>query len=447
MTTKGTLLKTLLSNAHWQPYARFCRQWDLTAARAEPDMVGGHPSRSQYARWLSGDVRTKPRPGACVVLEAMFPGYRTAQLLELVAAGASVATLDPPAGTAAAARRPEPALGPTSLAEEIAMATEESASFVRAGRGTVDQDVLAQLRDDVDSLAADYLTRAPYAMFTPIAALRSEVFTLIGRRQRPTMLPGLYKVAGRLCALLAHTCADLGHPYPAETHARTAWVCADMGDDPALRAFIRWVQSNIAYWKSDYATAAQLAGDGQQYATGTDLLRLTSQQARAAAAADERADAERALAAAQDARAEIAAAGRLAGVFDFAAGKAAYYASEVRATLGGADNLRRAVTDARDAIDLFTADPATCPEFVAAAHLDLAAAHLAADDLDAATGPCNSVLQLSVESRTVPVVQRARTMDTALAGPRYAGSAVASDLRQRLHLFTAYTATRDLPPA
>src|SRR4030095_15444330 len=112
----------------------------------------------------------------------------------------------------------------------------------------VDQDVLDQLNADVRHLAIDFLTRPLYMIFRPLSSLRSEVFELLDERQRPAVLPGLYRVAGQLCALLAHASADLGQAYAAETHTRTAWLCADLADDDSLRAYVRWVQSNVAFW-------------------------------------------------------------------------------------------------------------------------------------------------------------------------------------------------------
>jgi hypothetical protein len=84
------------------------------------------------------------------------------------------------------------------------------------------------------------------------------------------------------------------------------------------------------------------------------------------------------------------------GVFRFEPGKAAYYASEARLALGGEDNYRRAAADAEEALALFNDVPEAerCPEFVAAAQLDLAIAHLMLDDLDGAEQHLRPVLCL-----------------------------------------------------
>ncbi len=471
MATRSTLLKALLRQRHWQTYGTFCRQYDAAAREIDAALVGRWPSHSQFARWLAGDLKGLPHADHCRALERMFPGLTAAQLfarddavvpIDIAASAASLAVAARSASTAALGRTGAEAAGvpsgevlgaarqggqECSLYKEITMATEESARFVRRTRGAVDADVLDQLAADVRQLAVDYLARPPFLLFRPLAQLRREVFELLDERQRPAVLPPLYRVAGQLCALLAHASADLGQAYAAETHTRTAWLCADIADDDPLRAYVRWVQSNVAYWAGDYRRAAELAQSGQRHATsGTSLLRLASQEARAWAACREDHDVERALAVATAARDQDPPDNQ-PGVFRFEPGKAAYYASEVRLALGGADNYRLAAAEARKAIDLFASQPdgQRCAEFVAAAQLDLANAHLALDDLDAAGEHLRPVLRLPVESRTQPIVGRAAKADDALGTTRYARSPLAGELREQIALFRGYTASREPP--
>ena len=496
MPRPGTVLKTLLRQRHWQTYVTFCRQYDAAARAVDATLVGHWPSRGQFARWLSGDIKGYPHPDHCRVLEALFDGVRVE---ELFSTRSDVPACDPalppapapvnapvntavntaasrPARPAAAvphvpaARRPAgpadrsgPGTRPTeigyadrpgavghvpaTLSEEMSMVTEESARFVRAARGGVDHDVLDQLNSDVRHLAVDYLVKPPLALFRPLSRLRLEVFDMLDRRQRPTVLPPLYAVAGRLCALLAHASADLGHSYAAETHTRTAWLCADLADDDGLRAYVRWVQSNVAFWDGDHRQAAQLAHSGRRYATkGSNLLRLASQEARAWAACGETAAVERALAATADAR-EQGTPDEAAGVFRFDPGKAAYYTSEVRLAMGGRLNAERAVEAAQESLRLCGEAPESqrSPEFVAAARLDLANAHLALNDLDAAAEQLHTVMALPVENRTQPIVGRVSTAGQTLGQEPFTHSAQARELIDEISLFRAYPAHRDLP--
>lgn len=333
------------------------------------------------------------------------------------------------------------------LPEEMIMVTEQSARFVRSTQGGVDHDVLDQLAADVRRLAVEYLTHPPLAIFRPLSRLRAEVFGMLDQRQRPAVLPPLYAVAGRLCALLAHASADLGHSYAAETHTRTAWLCADLADDDSLRAYVRWVQSNVAFWDGDFRQAAQIAHSGQRYATkGSNLLRLASQEARAWAACGQVREVEEALSVASDTR-EQRVNDDQAGVFRFDPGKAAYYASEVRLALGGESNARVAAGNAIEALQLFEDGPEAqrSPEFVAAARLDLANAQLALRDLDGAAGQLRTVMQLPVESRTQPIVGRVTAAATTLKSTNFTRSALSSELQEEIVLFRAYSAQRDLP--
>jgi transcriptional regulator with XRE-family HTH domain len=332
--------------------------------------------------------------------------------------------------------------------EEFEMAAEESARFVRGAARAVSPEVLEQLDGDVTRLAREYLRRPPYALVRQLAAARAEVFAMIDARPHPRFLPDLYRVAGRFTALLAHASSDLGQAYAADSHARSALLCAQYAGDLELGAYVRWVQSNTAYWQGDYRGAAELAGAGlDDAASGNEVLRLASQQARAWAAAGQAEACEAALSRAAQVRDRQVGESGPAGVFSFPPGKAAYYASEVLVALGGLDNVRRAVDEATEALALLEADAETrlAADLHAATRLDLASAHLQLGDLDAVAEHTRIVLDLPAESRTVPIMGRMTGTYRALGGPGPADSRLALDLREQIEVFTAYSAARDLP--
>ncbi|MFD4407582.1 hypothetical protein ACFWPH_32935 [Nocardia sp. NPDC058499] len=60
----------------------FCREYDKIAATIDPDLVGSAPKRSQFHRWLSGEVKGLPYPHHCRVLEKMLPGHTATELFE-----------------------------------------------------------------------------------------------------------------------------------------------------------------------------------------------------------------------------------------------------------------------------------------------------------------------------------------------------------------------------
>jgi hypothetical protein len=74
--THPTLLKTLLSERHLQRYETFRVEYERVAAGLAPELRHSAPSRAQYFRWLTGQLKGgAPYPDACRVLEGMFPPF------------------------------------------------------------------------------------------------------------------------------------------------------------------------------------------------------------------------------------------------------------------------------------------------------------------------------------------------------------------------------------
>jgi len=333
------------------------------------------------------------------------------------------------------------------LDEEISVTAQESAWFVRRAGRSVGAELIDQLDADTALLAVEFLHRPPYSVFRLIADLRREVFDLIEQHPRPGLLRDLYRICGQLSALLSHASSDLGQFYAAESNARTAWLCGDLSGDGSIIAYTRWLRSNMAYWRGEYREAAQIADpDRAPHDDCSNRLRLASQRARALAAAEDRPAADRALGQATDLRDRMSSE-RPEGVFHFAPGKAAYYASETRIAMGGRTNHHLAVVQAVEALQLFEAAPESdrSPELVAAAHLDLVTAHLALDDQDAVRERIPNVLDLPAENRTVPIISRmARIRHRLAVSPDRKAPTVMETIEQ-IDLFRAYPAARALP--
>ncbi|WP_280385277.1 hypothetical protein [Nocardia wallacei] len=413
-----TVLEALVRSGD-RTLAEWCVYFNHVASQSRERVT---LSERQLRRWMAGDV-PDARPAA----------KRVAQRVWKLAFDALVSPPDP--GGAVPEAVPA-ALD--QLNQELAMSTEDSARWIKRGAGGVDENVLDQLHADVRHYAADYLVKAPLEMIPSLTRTRREVFDMIDARQRPRFIPDLYLIAGQVCALLAHACVDLGRAYDADTHARTAWLAADFAEDQHLRAYVRWVQANLAYWAQDYRRAAQYAENGLAAMTDPSTrLRLASQLARARAAqADER-GALAALDIAMDALGRVQSTGAAPGVMWFDPGKARYYAAEVHLALGGREHSQLALVQAEAALNIF--DDSSPPEFVAAAELDAARAHLGLGDLDAAVHRVTNVLALPVERRTTPIVERVmKTADELTAIT--ATARTARELPERISLFTQYTA-------
>lgn len=76
------VLKVLLQHRHLQTHRAFCREYDRVAAKVDPTLRGGWPSKAQFYRWISGELVGLPYPDHCRILESMFPDWKVAQLFQ-----------------------------------------------------------------------------------------------------------------------------------------------------------------------------------------------------------------------------------------------------------------------------------------------------------------------------------------------------------------------------
>ncbi|MFE9659924.1 XRE family transcriptional regulator [Streptomyces sp. NPDC005955] len=318
--------------------------------------------------------------------------------------------------------------------EAVAVDACDSALFLHfASQSNVDDLVLEQLDADIGRLAKSLVSQPVTTVFSEITTLRRLVFTLLQGRQHPRQTSHLYLTAGRLCGLATHVALDLGQFTAAATHARTAWLCAESADHNGLRAWVRSVQSLIAYWQQNYSQAVELAQSGLRHAdAGTIRARLLSLSARAHAACGSGSAAVRAVEAARDARHGSAGPAELPGVFTFPEAKQHAYAGTALLAIDGKGHVRQAVEASSQAIALYRCSPEEDQSSgdLLAAHLDLATAHLAAGDIDGAAEKLSVVLTAPPERRTASISHRLQTVGLRLGEPVYAGSAVARGLRE-----------------
>jgi hypothetical protein len=327
--------------------------------------------------------------------------------------------------------------------EEVIMAAEESAQFRRWSAATnIDDDVLDQMTADVTELARREQIDPPATVFASLVSARDDVFTLITGRQQPRHTTDLYKIAGQLCGMLSLVTFDLGHPHAATTHARTALHCDEMSGYTPLRAFVRYVQSNVAYWDGRYDEAAQLVEAALPDATsGTAMLRLASQQARIHAARRQPREVSQALALAATAPTERTP--DEPGMFGFDTWSAAYYASEAHSALRhDAGDLDAAVNWAHTALDEVTAESRPKALYIATARFVLVSAHLARGDLDAVSEHLIPVLRSThTEYRTATIINRAHTLHTLLGQRTDLASSTLATLTDDLAEFVTHPAS------
>jgi hypothetical protein len=111
-------LKAVLRQKHLQTHSAFCREYDRVARAIDPELVGTWPSRAQFHRWLSGELKRLPHPHHCRVLEKLCTGWTAEQLFEPSAdhLDAHNSRVDPvPAQVTPVAPLQEPAMSPIDI--------------------------------------------------------------------------------------------------------------------------------------------------------------------------------------------------------------------------------------------------------------------------------------------------------------------------------------------
>ncbi|MFD9151505.1 XRE family transcriptional regulator [Streptomyces diastaticus] len=322
----------------------------------------------------------------------------------------------------------------------VRRAAEEAASWAGwAETSNIGPIGVEQFLADTRALAEEYLVSDPAGVFVRTRALRDRAFGLLQGHQPPAQARDLYRCAGYLCALLAWMSSDLGHPREGETQARTGWLCAELADQPDLRAWVASTQSAIALWDGRLRDAIQHAARGSQYAaTGTVATFLACQEADAwslLGAADET---RQALNRAADAQERARGTDAVDGLFHCGEFRHANYRAAALLRTG----------DAAGARDTAQGALGTCSSLsygtTAQTRITLASAHLAGRDTDAVNAALEPVLALPPDQRLAPLVERMRDLSRALAT---SGGAGKTGVRVRTSIadWCADSAPRRLP--
>jgi hypothetical protein len=77
----------------------------------------------------------------------------------------------------------------------------------------------------------------------------------------------LYLLAAQVCGLLAWQTGNLGNYRAADTHAWTAWMCAEQAGHNGARAWVRATEAMLAAYDGHHTESAQLAQNGLSYST------------------------------------------------------------------------------------------------------------------------------------------------------------------------------------
>ncbi|WP_435241831.1 helix-turn-helix domain-containing protein [Streptomyces cucumeris] len=333
------------------------------------------------------------------------------------------------------------------VADSMSADAVASADFARfIAQRNADVAVVEQLEADVAHLARAYVSHPLLELYVEIKRLRNAAFELLRGRQHPRQTTDLYVAASRLCGLSAHVCLDLGDYTSAATHARTARACAGAAGHEGMLAWVRAVESLIAYWSGRYEQAAGLARAGRGHRTsGSIAVRLASLEARALAMGGDEAGASAALTDADRFRQAMYCTDEPAGLFAFPAAKQFAYAGTTYLAMGGQIHTQQAISAAGTAIRLYRGaeeDDQSVGDLFAA-HVDLARAHLLLGDLEGTEVMLAFVLDSPPGRLSASIVRRLGALCRELSRPQYGGAAQAAHLRERLQ----YTVVLAASPA
>ncbi|WP_305784970.1 XRE family transcriptional regulator [Symbioplanes lichenis] len=269
-------------------------------------------------------------------------------------------------------------------------------------------------------LALAYPQRPLTELLGDLVETQDTLFTLLERRQSPQQARQLHFLASVTSGLLAKASHDLADPHAAMLQARTAVLCADQADHNGLRAWLRGLQSLVAYCSGRYAEAVRYAEMGSDFAfrsNGTTSVWLPVSAARAYAALGNGEKTISAIRAAEEAWSHVEPdeMDELGGICTFNQPRTLYYAADALAWLPS--ETEQAIGYASRAVNAY-ADPHE-PSWAfgdqAGSHSDLAVARIASRDVEGAEEALSPVLSLEPSQRINGIVNSVQRVHQAVS--------------------------------
>ncbi|MBV9446993.1 MAG: helix-turn-helix domain-containing protein [Streptosporangiaceae bacterium] len=319
----------------------------------------------------------------------------------------------------------------------VAEVAEESAEFGEwVGMSEVADATIEQYAGQVRRLARDFdQAGPPLPLLLETRRLRDRVTSRLRGHTRLGQARDLYLLAAQVCGLLAWQTGNLGNYRAADTHAWTAWMCAEQADHDGARAWVRATQAMLAGRDGRYTESAELAEDGLSYES-RDSARvfLALFRAKALARTGRREDARQALDLAETEQAREPAADLLGGTWGMRPDRYHSNAADVQVLL---EAPTPALAEAQQAITLTEAAPSAERRIWSSLYASIysAQAHLQQGSLDGAVTALRPVLDLPADIRTAPLLQDLARFRRLLAQPAFAEAALARDMQEEIETY------------
>jgi tetratricopeptide (TPR) repeat protein len=296
----------------------------------------------------------------------------------------------------------------------VRQAADESAAWAQWAETTNIGDIaLDQLQAEVRRLASEYLGGDAVTVFTRTRELRDRTFRLLEGHQSPRQCADLYVAAGYLCALLAWMSSDLGYLADADTHGRTAWLCAEKAEHNGLRAWTASTRSKVAFWDGRLRDAVNHARRGAAYApVGTVGALLACQEADAWSKLGALDETQAALRRVESSRETLTGEDEIGGLFACSIGRQEQYAAAAYLRVG---RFGDALAEAESALVHLQAQPVRAYGTEAQSSISRAMGHVGCGEPDAVMEVLLPVLGLRPEQRLGTVAGRMRDLTGMMA--------------------------------
>lgn len=249
---RETLFRRTLRQRHLTVYEAFVAQFQRAArelANRQGDARLGSltVSARQFDRWVGGELRGLPHPGACRVLEYMFGCSADELFAELISQDEAV--------------RPAPVVASTTMTAPPAVHDDEDSVVEIVARtrqltaSNADDRTIAFLGSSLDGIVARYDREGPKPLRGQARSLRQLIHTLLDGHQPPRVRHELFRLAARAGGLLGYMAVNVGDFVLAEAYATEAQDLSRAIEDVETELWARGTLSFGYYYAGRYRDA------------------------------------------------------------------------------------------------------------------------------------------------------------------------------------------------